>query len=104
MRSLETVSIMYTRGEACWLVKAASREGRGAYTPDTAPAELQVAPKIATAVIWALQMQGVAFHQPCHLQLDAGVDEVEELAGRMLQGEGIRVGELLTDGEVQLRR
>lgn len=68
------------------------------------PAKPQVAPEVAARVVGTLEVQFSTLHQPCHLEADARVDQIVEVARRVLQGESIRVDELLADHDVDLGR
>lgn len=48
-------------------------------------------------------MEAAALDEPVDLELDAGVDQVVEAAARLLQGQCVRVDELVADEEVDLR-
>ena len=75
----------------------------GKHIRDAPAAEFQVAVEIA-ALGGTLEMQAAALDEPVHLQPDAGVDERVEVAAGVLEGEGVRVDQVLGDHEVELRR
>lgn len=77
---------------------------KGGCLPDAAPAELQVASQVAAAVVGTFQMQASALDQPIYLEFQARVDEVVEISAGMLEGQGIWVGELLTDKQMYFGR
>ena len=64
------------------------------------PAEPQVTPQVAALVARALEVQQAALHEPRHLETDARVDELVKMAARVLEGERVRVDEVLGDEEV----
>ena len=64
---------------------------------NTPPAKPQITPQITALVARALEVQQAALHEPFHFELDTCVDEVVEVAVRVLEGEGVRVDKVLGD-------
>lgn len=72
--------------------------------PHAPSAEPEVAAEVAPPVVGTLEVQPATLNEPVDLELDTRVDEVEEVAACVFEGEGVGVDELLAYQEVDLRR